>query len=77
MKINITQWKFNTNNLDYNVECYQIINNVKAYLIMSQDTADALAGEYNTFVARGQICRYKGNKILIDNDLKFGEVEIR
>lgn len=72
------QWTFDMENLDYNINKYEIINNIRAYLIMNQDTADSFASQSNIpYASKNQIYMYKGNKILIDNDLKLGEVEIR
>ena len=78
MKINIIQLTICLGKLDDEVRKYEIINNQRAYLIMNQDTADSLAAQFNLPCApRNTIGIYKGNKIFIDNDLKYGDVEIR
>lgn len=78
MKVNIVKPIVNISNLNYNIECYEDVHNVEAYLIMNHDTAESLAAQFNTIIPmKGKIAMYNGNKILIDDDLKYGEVDIR
>lgn len=76
MKVNVEP--FYICNLDYNIDVFKAMNNVKAYLIMNQSTADSIASHFNMpCMPSNRVNMYKGNKIFIDNDLAFGEVEIR
>ena len=78
MKVNVAPFYFYMCNLDYNIEAFKAMNNVKAYLIMSQDTADSIASHFNMpCMPSNRVNMYKGNNIFIDNDLPFGKVEIR
>lgn len=78
MKINVIQYGFNIEKLDHNISRYKAINNTLVCLTMNQDTADSLAAQFNApYAPRNQINMYKGNRVLIDNDLKYGEIEIK
>ena len=73
------------NKLDNYIDNYEDKNNMyNAYLWMNRDTLDAITLEY--FIACGRkievrtkdgLPEYQGYRIYIDEDLQFGEVEIR
>ena len=71
--------------LDYEIGLYQAINEeIDPYLFMNNNTVDSIISSYKVFniylyEARSDDCKgyYRGCKVFIDNDLKFGEVEIR
>ena len=78
MKINVIQYGFNIEKLDYNISRYKTINNTLVCLAMNQDTADSLAAQFNVpYTPTNRTNMYKGNRVLIDNDLKYGEIEIK
>lgn len=78
MKINVIQYGFNIEKLDHNISRYKAINNTLVCLTMNQDTADSLAAQFNVpYTPRNRTNMYKGNRVLIDNDLKYGEIEIK
>lgn len=53
------------------------------YIFMNIDTLEAVASEFiptvklRTYGMDGYTSQYEGNKVFVNNDLKFGEVEIR
>lgn len=71
--------------LDYEIGLYQAINEeTNPYLFMNKDTVYAIISSYKIFNTclyenRSDDCKgyYRGHKVFIDNDLEFGEVEIR
>lgn len=86
MKTNIMKCEVDERKLQEEISKYEIMNNQKAYLMMNKETMDALTSVLidgmNIFSEHyipkdGKICVLKGNKCYVDNDLSFGEVEIR
>ena len=75
--------------LDYEIDLYQAMTGeTNLYLFMNKDTVDAITSSYKEFhirpyeVARNirsDDCKgyYGGYKVFVDNDLKFGEIEVR
>ena len=59
-----------------------ITNEYNPYIFMNIDTLAAIGSKLTTTVVKYginecTIAEYEGNKIFINNDLKFGEIEIR
>lgn len=74
--------------LDYEIDGYMTMTGEKnPYLFMNKDTIDAITNSYEVVHIRpydttritNEDCKghYCGHKIFLDNDLKFGEVEVR
>lgn len=77
MKINIAN-KLDTKKLMESVYSYENMTLNEPYIIMSRETATALAKEFpNADIWDGHLVYYNGYKILIDDSLDFGEVDIR
>lgn len=77
MRISIVN-KLDTKKLMESVHSYEDMTLKKPYTIMSKETAKALANEFpNADILNGYLAYYNGYKILIDNSLDFGEVDIR
>lgn len=88
MKTNIINYKVDKRKLQEEINKYETINDRNAYLFMNEDTMNAITSdvvkEYKAFFpvshdmkGFGKIGVYQGNKCYVDNDLAFGEVEIR
>lgn len=87
MKINIIKTEIDTRKLQQAINEFEIINDKSAYLFMNEDTINAITSniveECNLLVSPddvkdfGRLAEYQGNKCYVDNDLAFGEVEIR
>lgn len=87
MKTNIIKYEVDTRKLQEEISKYETMNNRKAYLFMSDDTTKIITAnaveECKPFVSSddvkdfGKLAVYNGNKCCVDNDLSFGEVEIR
>ena len=75
--------------LDYEIDGYMAMTGEKnPYLFMNKDTVDAIASDHEAICVRpyeaifathredrkGYYCGYK---VFMDNELKFGEIEIR
>ena len=72
------------NVLNGNIAIYQEANGEEPYLFMSEATANAILDDVNkkllspiSFEASGYIGKYTGCKIYQNDDLEFGEVELR
>lgn len=84
MKIDISR-KFvtvNNNKLLEEINRYELLTNQNAYLFMSKDTIDALALASLPFsdpdsYKESIMCKFKGRKVFQNDELEFGEVEIR
>lgn len=74
--------------LDYEIDLYQAMTGeTNPYLFMNKDTIDAITSAYEIVHVRPyetdrttrEDCKgyYCGHKVFMDNDLKFGEVEVR
>ena len=82
----MTLIKIDTNSLREDINIVEKNTNGKAYLFMNNqtmrclNTVDPLKFESLVTYSNekdGYKYRYKGNKIIIDNDIEFGKVEIR
>lgn len=72
----------NTSILDSKIARYLNSNKEESpYIFMNEDTVNAIACAYEVvpriYYKNGVVGRYQGYKVFLDNDLKFGEVEIR
>lgn len=84
MKINICKKELDKRKLIEEIQKYETKNNEKAELLMNIETAETLEnsdlnfeGYKDTRNYDGIFGKYEANEILIDNNLSFGEVEIR
>lgn len=88
MKTNIIKMEINEQKLQENITEYELMNNQKPYLIMNEQTmgifSTGILNHYKLSFPSGdglnlpeKMIMYQGNKCYIDNDLAFGEVEIR
>lgn len=71
----------NTSILDIKIDRYLNSNKEEPYIFMNEDTVDAITYTPEviprTHYKNGVVGKYCGYKVFLDNDLKFGEVEIR
>lgn len=74
------------NKLSEEIENFEVMTNQKAYLFMHRATTDYLENTIPTkeLYLNNSSCRFsdviakfQGRNVYIDDDLKFGEVEIR
>lgn len=84
MKINISRSELDNDKLLEEMERCEITSNQTAYLFMSQETIDALVGaarNHTVFIAGNtdmdMLAFFCGRRVYKNDDLKFGEVEIR
>ena len=81
MKIKVTKTIIDQDKLDITIDRVDENPPVIPYLIMNNDTAVILNEELGkTFfhqVVSGPLGMYRGCKVLIDNSLEFGEVDVR
>ena len=82
MKTNITKSTMNVDKLTNELERFCVTHEYNPYIIMSQETADAIGCQicsdyYFDYAKFAYVSYFRGYKILIDNELKFGEVDIR
>lgn len=88
VKTNIIKYEVDTRKLQEEISKYEIMNNQKAYLMMNKETMDTItldiAEKCKPLISPndvkdlgGKLSTYHGNKCYVDNDLAFGEVEIR
>lgn len=81
MKIKVTKTIIDQDKLDITIDRFDENPPVIPYLIMNNDTAVILNEELGkTFfhqVVSGPLGMYRGCKVLIDNSLEFGEVDVR
>lgn len=87
MKTNIIT--IDEHKLEEAITSFESVTNQRAYIFMSDETASILEAKYkylNNIILklrpdadpnRGYIAMYNGNRIYIDNSIKFGEVDIR
>lgn len=82
MKVDITK-KFitlDTQKLSGEIAKYECINNQAAYLFMSQSTMKALSSSVPHIEINTDDCilaKYSGRKVFQNDNLEFGEIEIR
>lgn len=91
MKVDIYDTKIDLNKLINSIREFEVYNNQDAYIIMNERTSKKLAyttmsildpgwsfkDDYIVVNKKGYIGKFRGNTILIDNELADGEVEIR
>lgn len=84
MKVDISRKIVTVNNdkLQEEINRYEALTNQDAYLFMSKNTMDALAWAILPFSTTDMykesiMCKFKGRKVFQNDELKFGEVEIR
>lgn len=87
MKTNIIKTEIDRRKLQEEISAFEIINNQPAYLFMNEDTMNTITSDVvkeckpfaslNDVNDSGKLATYQGNKCYVDNDLPFGEIEIR
>ena len=87
MKTNIITYEIDENKLRNKIIDFECITNQHAYIFMNQKTASVFEKQHKPdiigsekaieFKNRFYIAVYNGNKIFIDDDLEFGEIDIR
>lgn len=84
MRVNICKKEINKRKLLEEIQKYETKNNEKAELLMNVETAETLESGDSNFESYkgtrnydGIFGKYEANEIFIDNNLPFGEVEIR
>lgn len=89
MKVEIIRTNVNCETLYRNIREFEISTLQTAYLFMNKDTLKCLEdichknkywygySLYKENSSCGIIANFTGNKIFLDDDLRFGEVEIR
>lgn len=84
MKVDISRKIVTVNNdkLQEEINRYETLTNQNAYLFMSKNTMDALALAILPFSTPDMykeciMCNFKGRKVFQNDELEFGEVEIR
>lgn len=83
MKTNLIKSVINTGDLRRNIEKFELLANQRAILLMNEETRKILQDKcmlsngYIPLEGLGTLKAYNGRKIFIDNDLSFGEIDIR
>lgn len=84
MKVDISRKIVTVNNdkLQEEINRYEALTNQDAYLFMSKNTMDVLALAILPFSTTDMykesiMCKFKGRKVFRNDELEFGEVEIR
>lgn len=84
MLVNVIQRQINDEELIKGVQKFEVEHNKNAYLFMNQETLNELAIFYELNVdvefnknSNGIVASYSGRRVFQNEDLKFGEVEIR
>lgn len=84
MIVNILQKQINENELIKGIQNFELEHYQNAYLFMNQETLNELAIFYalkidveTTKDGSGIVSSYSGRRVFQNEDLKFGEVEIR
>lgn len=87
MKTNIITYEIDENKLRNKIIDFERITGQHAYIFMNQKTASAFEEQYKPYIISSKeiikfkngfyIKVYDGNKIFIDDDLEFGEIDIR
>lgn len=86
MKVDISRKIVTVNNdkLQEEINRYEALTNQDAHLFMSKNTMDALALAILPFsfsttdmYKESIMCKFKGRKVFQNDELEFGEVEIR
>lgn len=84
--------QLDTEKLDARIDKFMTVNSHSPYVFASKETISALIShetdglgdklsklvfDYMLLKEQGCSCMYKGNKVFEDNDLEFGEIELR
>jgi len=75
--------QLNLDALKNEIDRFEALVEMKAYIICNKETAQSILSSENVPLFDidneyiGDINRWRGNKILIDNDLSFGEIYVR
>ena len=83
MKVKVTKTVVDKDILDDAIEAFDTIHKDQiAYLIMNTETAKTLNDNmceeiYPGYLVKAPLGMYRGSKVLIDDSLKFGEVDVR
>lgn len=83
MKTNLIKSVVSTGNLRRNIEKFELLTNQRAILLMNDETRKVLEDKCmlsNGFMPLegiGTLKAYNSRKIFIDNDLGYGEIDIR
>ena len=83
MKVKVTRTVVDKDKLDDAIDTYDTLyHNQIAYLIMNTETAKILNDQICEEYYSGQVLKaplgiYRGCKVLIDESLEFGEVDVR
>lgn len=83
MKIKVTKTIIDKDGLDNAIDAFDTAHkNQIAYLIMNTETAKILNDNmceeiYPGYLVKAPLGMYRGSKVLIDDSLEFGEVDIR
>ena len=82
MKVKVTKTVVDKDVLDDAIDKYDTVHRSQiAYLIMNTETAtivnEELGKKYFNQVVSGPLGIYRGSKVLIDESLDFGEVDVR
>ena len=83
MKINLIKSVISTCDLRRNIEKFELLTNQRAILLMNDETRKTLEDKcmlsngYMPLEGIGALKAYNSRKIFIDNDLSFGEIDIR
>ena len=83
MKIKVTKTIIDQDKLDNTIDTYDTLHHDQiAYLIMNTETAKILNDNmceevYPGYLVKARLGMYRGSKVLIDESLEFGEVDVR
>lgn len=80
MQINIANIILDEDKLNKEIDDFEIVHKQQAYLFMNMETMEKLetfSNENTKPIGNGVLCLFNGRKVYKDNDLKFGEIEIR
>ena len=83
MKIKVTKTIIDQDKLDNTIDTYDTLHHDQiAYLIMNTETAKTLNDNmceevYPGYLVKARLGMYRGSKVLIDESLEFGEVDVR
>lgn len=82
MKVKVARTVIDKDKLDSTIDTYDTVHyDQAAYLIMNSDTAtianEELSKQYFDHIVGGELGMYRGRKVLIDESLEFGEVDVR
>lgn len=83
MKTNLIKTVISTGDLRRNIENFELLTNQMAILLMNEETRKILEDKcmlsngYKPLEGLGTLKAYNNRKIFIDNDLGYGEIDIR